>query len=1122
MFERNSKEPEKIEPKTNVIKHIVTTCLIAFIGIFVQVFIIRGLSVFDTSIGTLLLLQYFLFVIALLGIFVACNWLLAEHASKIPERKIDDWDDKYEWNIVALVILVIITIALVVVNAINYGLLSLIPLVPATLAIVYYGRKRPWRIYTYNIILAVASTSPYTLGWGLNMDVPFTWVLNKAGLNLLDLRYLNGWTIWFVFILTALFLLSDPRISYEKGEDGKKHLYVHSKILGIIKYIEFYGKEKDPVGDNPDYPIIEKIEDQEEVSHSRYNDYKDLHWNDKVRLLSLPYAVWLFSKLLIGLVVASIMPDIAMRFQIIQINLNKTGLTWTDMLGKSIGISSSKIFGGTMATVTFPISEVFTFEFIQFINVFIRMFALIWGIRLFFAVMGEITVRSSGHGYQRPLMQAVSNAAALIAMIIFTVNIINIPMWVFNRATPYSVQQTIVVFGVFVVVALVFKVAAHYKPLSNLIISGIKWLRVGTLKRWVEVLTLTGVIVTALFSPTLIQMVNVNPYIEGRTIEYVWEPAYLPTISFTRFAYEIDTIERVDDSLITTNRTDVLKNVRIFDLAAAKKNMKQFVGAYNWMSIDPADVDIVYVNGEEYWVAILSLVHPEYTLAGDPDIWRSEHLLLTHSEKILAINSMSTEMIDGSIVFNLTETPQIYYGEGSLWKSADEVYLDIPRFSEAHISDYQGPLSYNDRPDYVYDGIWRAWKFYGMNRWDFALGDYGPIKTLVTRDVNDRLSKILLPGMSTESDAYPVTDGKGNLYLLYWVYVTRESPHGYCDYPENKDNKITRKFAIALVNLKNGEIDGYLFKERDDYLLTFYRTFYPNWDKPIPDWLRKQLRYPEGFLEKQISMYNWYFQDNFEDWQNNRFYDLTTDAAGAKPIEDVRYIVTPVNEEDKWSGERLVEWYQGNTRNLAGMYVAPCSYDTGKLYFVDFKDTTVIGPSYALQTVSTDTRLTDHPAFPTWKHGNIIMYSVAGEYWYIIPYYKEEPTVLWPQMVAVVDGLYIEGQNQTMGYHIIVNPRDPTEVSMAAIKALQNAGVSIGGEIEISGTIADIKEVNVQGNTWWRIDIQMANGTIVRVTAKAELLEDSIAMLDKILFAKIGDQLTVSVDQTYVVTKVLL
>jgi hypothetical protein len=312
------------------------------------------------------------------------------------------------------------------------------------------------------------------------------------------------------------------------------------------------------------------------------------------------------------------------------------------------------------------------------------------------------------------------------------------------------------------------------------------------------------------------------------------------------------------------------------------------------MSIDDADVDIVYLNNREYWVSALTLVRPPY--AGDIDVWRAEHLLLTHSERILGLDAVTTERVNMTNLLGLKTTPLLYYGEGGLWRDVDEIYLHIPGFQENHLPGYVGPSSYDDQPDYTYSGFWRWWKFFWMFRWDFAQGQYGDISSLTTRDVQTRLSTIALKGMKLENDAYLAADNDKNLYLIDWIWINYNSPSQYSDYPERVYDKVVRRFAVVTINLKNGIIDGYLVdKDRNDYILNFYRSFYRVWDKSMPDWLVNQLRYPEELLKTQIDVYNFYFQDNFQQWQNNQFYELTmqeTAGGSLEPIEDVRYIVS--------------------------------------------------------------------------------------------------------------------------------------------------------------------------------------------------------------------------------------
>src|SRR2546426_393918 len=312
--------------------------------------------------------------------------------------------------------------------------------------------------------------------------------------------------------------------------------------------------------------------------------------------------------------------------------------------------------------------------------------------------------------------------------------------------------------------------------------------------------------------------------------------------------------------------------------------MRPLVGV-NWMSIDNTPVDIIYINGTEYWVSILQLVQANY--ANDVDVWRTQHLLLTHSEKILAVNAATTETVDMSTIWKLTQTPQVYYGEGGLWSSVDEVYLNIPGFNETHLTSYKGPASYNGAPDYTYKGFWLYWKFFWQGRFDFANGNYGNIKALEYRDVNDRLSNILLPNMQMDPDPYPVVDTQGNIFLLHWIWVDWKSPSDFADYPEHTQTSILRLFGAVLTDVKTGEVTGYLYNNgKTDYVTSFYRSMYPQWNQPMPSWLIPQLRYPEQYFNTQQDVYNFYFQTDPLQWQRNVFLQST---------EDTRFIITPIN-----------------------------------------------------------------------------------------------------------------------------------------------------------------------------------------------------------------------------------
>ena len=543
---------------------------------------------------------------------------------------------------------------------------------------------------------------------------------------------------------------------------------------------------------------------------------------------------------------------------------------------------------------------------------------------------------------------------------------------------------------------------------------------------------------------------------QGNWENWLWQPKYLPTVEYTQWATGLQSIK--DDSVIsaldTGDNLETLSRVRVFNDAAAVLRLKPSIGV-NWMNFNPElskQVDIIWVNGREYWVAPLTLVLP--TGGSGEDVWRSERMLYTHSERVLAIDAASGEIIPIETVFNLTEPVSLYYGEGGLYASSKMVYLDIPGFEETHLPE-RALTSFKGIPDYTLSGFERFWFFSGISgiehlRWDFGRGDWGDVDMLYVRDINQRVSNILLPGMMIDQDPYLVSDGK-DVYFSLYVYVDREMPTDYLDLPEDED-RFWRLFAVVLINTYDGSIQGHLLgMDEENYILDFYRGMYPQWNRPVPEWLLSQLRYPEFLLEMQIDSYNKYHVSNPDRWQKSSdFFELTTDAAGS-PIEDVRYVVLSLNGTTYWSAVRLVEFSQSPGKNIAALYVALNEENIGDIFLLRTGDVAVIGPQTALDTVSnfgaTKSLLTLNP---NWRSGNILMYVLTDTLYYFIPYYAETTTTLSPAMVVIVDA-----QSQKVGFHVITNPQDAAEVGTAAERAYFNI---IGEQIELT---AEARKKNV-------------------------------------------------------------
>ncbi len=524
------------------------------------------------------------------------------------------------------------------------------------------GTRKPWIVYYILLGLAIFGAFTSGLNNGLSLDVKYSTYLGKAGIDYLNLQYLGGAVIWTALGLTALFMLSDPRISYGAGEDGKKRLYMHSKLLGLLRLFRRanlgdvfprrrygdYSKPREPVqwdiGENLDHAVLSKN--------------GKLEWNDRFRVRSPSFLAWTAIKFLLALGIAAVIAnDIALRFLTIQNYMTQTNSSWAAQIGNYFGILGMRLAGTYQVSPTFGIDNVFTFEVFRLILSLLGLAFIVLGIRLGISIIPNFLV-----GITKKALGMSRNALSSLFTIILmplAYALLSSGTWVYDVGTSFILWNLLIFLVGFAFLAGITRRQRilHFKM------------------TWVKgIIILMIVLAAAIAPPSFATFLRAQ---SGQYINYQWNPAYVPTIQYTRWAYGVDSVTSAGLSTITsyTNQTNVLNHIRIFTNSSARLNMRPLVGV-NWMSIDNAPVDIIYIDGTEYWVSILQLVQANY--ANDVDVWRTQHLLLTHSEKVLAVNAATTETVDMSTIWKLTQTPQVYYGEGGLWSSVDEVYLNIP------------------------------------------------------------------------------------------------------------------------------------------------------------------------------------------------------------------------------------------------------------------------------------------------------------------------------------------------------------------------------------------------------------------------------------------------------------
>ena len=897
------------------------------------------------------------------------------------------------------------------------------------------------------IALAVVVAILAFENWWLGVTIFTSIYLRKAVTDWWSITYLNNTYFYGLIAVGLLVALSDPRLILEKSPNGKRRYYLHSKFWGLFNAI------RSQVFDLQSFsPFPAAL--AEEPKNDRISLRRGILW----RLVE--FAGGLF---VIG---PTFVKGWALQFLLISKWVASQEISWFELLKRASAVLYARLFVAQIPTGTWLIDNSPIFEFLTWLRTPLIILGAVWGTRLFISFVLELR---TGH-----VIKAFRNLV-IIAFLILTPILIVTPTQAIDVATPYYLRSML--FGEIILVVLAsFLTLREYRVQA--VLRG--------LFRQKIILTAVVLLVSAslLYGPVVVA-VQITPAMEGHWQEYLWKPKYLPNVEYTRWATGLEPIteDNINTAMNTGENTMILNSVRTFNRESSVLRMKPSIGV-NWM--DLTDPDIVNIRGNEYWISALKIVQPP---GADP--WRSQRLLITHSERVLAIDASDGTVYNNGagVVFNMTGTPALYYGEGGLYADSDMVYIGIPGFAETHLPDF-GSSVYVGEPDYVLAGFDRLWYFSGLFgreqlRWDFGRGDYGDIKMLYMRDISERLKPILLPDMILDSDPYLVSDGK-NLYYSTYVYIERDMPTEYLDFPSHR-LKFWRIFATVLVNTYDGRMTGYLLNVGDnDYIMDFYKSMYPQWNKPVPDWLTPQLRYPEFLFNKQISAYNTYHVSDPDKWQKNTdFFQLTTNAAG-QVIEEVRYVTFSLNRRTVWAGVRQVEGFQAPGKNLAGIYVALNGQEFGTISFLRAGNVAVIGPQTALDTLNnygpTKFQLTTHTN-PSWTAGNILMYVVNGSAYYFIPYYAQSTTTLSPAMMVVVNAL-----SQKVGYYVISNPQDATEVASSIEKAytdLVGAMVSSPAETRKSNVFDEFKALNYGLRT-----PQQLNPNAAFVVGSADYLSD--------------------------------
>ena len=539
------------------------------------------------------------------------------------------------------------------------------------------------------------------------------------------------------------------------------------------------------------------------------------------------------------------------------------------------------------------------------------------------------------------------------------------PYWLMNAFTPY-------VYGFLLTVMFGLAYGVMYFRLSGKGLVPIN-------KRRRTLVRVVAVVVVVLLVANLGSIAFIGVNWNNNWLGYSWTPQVQKQINVTRWAAGLEGVSTSDVASVPQgNVSQILGLVRQWDQNASLIRSEAEIGV-NYLSIPSSQ--IVYLNGQQYWVQPTTISYPP----GHTD-WISEHLIYTHADRVIVINAHTGSYSSLSQVLGLQtnssfDNPLIYYGQGSGFNN--NVYVNV-HGEPAQV----GNVTYQGKPDYVLSGAQRSLWFFvrGPTTWGFAFSPpQNSIEMLVNRDVINRVSQTLVPGLVADPQTFLVTDGS-QLYFAVMVYINYPLQTGFAqaDY--------LRNFAVVLVNVNDGSMHPYLVNNCSSFLCGFFKQYYPTWNQAPPAWLVPQLRYPEQLLGTQTAPGQldadfFYHVDTPQVWRSGSdFYERPSGTY-------VYYVLVNNGTQVSYVGIQLAEFSNSPGHNLGGIYVVYGGSDLGKTYLYQVNPSSnstekLFGPSAALSAVTTNPQIKEQMTLlnnPT--QGNVLPYLIGGQLYYFIPYY---------------------------------------------------------------------------------------------------------------------------------------
>lgn len=563
---------------------------------------------------------------------------------------------------------------------------------------------------------------------------------------------------------------------------------------------------------------------------------------------------------------------------------------------------------------------------------------------------------------------------------------------------------------------------------------------------YVRVITLVTIAIIA----GSIMAVN-NSIADARKIEFLG-PYKAQQIGVNRYLGQLDQItvvphqiklntvspNNISDYVLQNN--DLLDKIRVWDWDAAFAKLKPEIGLIPY--VDFENNDILRFNDTLYWTASMKPILPDSVSLENR--WYNQHLVYTHVDNgFLTLDAHDGTIVDSSNIF---KQRVIYYGEGGLFSDTWAAYpANRQTSAELNNASYQGsggievypPVSQIFEPNF------------------FLSYPTEPIHVIRYRDIHDRM-QLLYPYFQydlfgKQVDVLPVTDGQKTYWLVPLIigFDTKNVPWSV-------SNPYLRLVGYALIDVYNGNVT--LIKTGDDFFTDMFTSQYGDKFIEMPQWLSKQLRYPEELFNWKVDMFNIYHVTDTSTFiQAKDFYEVP-DGLGTYYVE----AKPPGFDKTTFIGLLSLELRGSQGRNLAGFMIVQNDLpNLGKMQFyqvpLDSK-TKLLGPSAVREALARDPDFAQlQTLLRNPRVGDNILYRIGDQDVYFIPVYTAGSGGVVTQLgtIAAVgaafDGEYFVGMGST--------PQQAFATYLAKTSGVQSANITSALQLDESTRVSTIKSI---------------------------------------------------------------